>query len=58
MNVRSAIAAGELHDEAFARDSFPAWERFRNITLVFQGTADGPHPSRQWLCFTPIEGGS
>lgn len=36
MSTRSAIEAGELHDEAFGRDPFPVWERLRHEAPMFQ----------------------
>ena len=40
MSVRSAIDAGDLHDEAFARDPFPVWERLRHEAPLFHDTVD------------------
>lgn len=40
MNAQSKIAAGNLHDDAFARDPFPVWERLRHETPLFHDTVD------------------
>jgi cytochrome P450 len=40
MSVRSAIQASDLHDEAFARDPFPVWERLRHDAPLFHDTVD------------------
>ena len=40
MSTRSAIRPSDLHDEAFARDPFPVWERLRHDAPVFHDTVD------------------
>lgn len=40
MSTRSAIEAHALHDEAFARDPFPVWERLRHEAPLFHDTID------------------
>jgi cytochrome P450 len=38
MSVHSAIQASDLHDEAFARNPFPVWERLRHEAPLFHDT--------------------
>jgi cytochrome P450 len=40
MNVRSVIDPANLHDEGFARDPFPVWERLRNEAPLFHDTVE------------------
>jgi cytochrome P450 len=40
MSIRSAIDATSLHDDAFARDPFPVWERLRHDAPLFHDTVD------------------
>ena len=40
MSTRSAIERADLHDEAFARDPFPVWERLRHEAPLFHDTID------------------
>ena len=40
MSIRSAIDATSLHDDAFARDPFPVWERLRHDAPLFHDTID------------------
>ena len=40
MSTRAAIEATDLHDEAFARDPFPVWERLRHEAPLFHDTVD------------------
>jgi cytochrome P450 len=40
MSLRSQIDAQALHDEAFARDPFPVWERLRHEAPLFHDTVD------------------
>ena len=40
MSTRSAIRPSDLHDEAFARDPFPVWERLRHDAPLFHDTVD------------------
>jgi cytochrome P450 len=38
VSVRPAIDAASLHDDAFARDPFPVWERLRHDAPLFHDT--------------------
>lgn len=40
MSVRSGIDPASLHDDAFARDPFPVWERLRHEAPLFHDTID------------------
>lgn len=40
MSVRPAIDPASLHDDAFARDPFPVWERLRHEAPLFHDTID------------------
>lgn len=40
MSIRSALASRDLHDEAFARDPFPVWQRLRDEAPLFHDTVD------------------
>ena len=40
MSTRSAVQPSDLHDESFARDPFPVWERLRHDAPLFHDTVD------------------
>ena len=40
MSIRSALESRDLHDEAFARDPFPVWQRLRDEAPLFHDTVD------------------
>lgn len=40
MSTRSASQSSDLHDDAFARDPFPVWERLRHDLPLFHDTMD------------------
>jgi cytochrome P450 len=40
VSVGAAVEAGDLHDDAFARDPFPVWERLRHEAPLFHDTVD------------------
>ena len=40
MSTRTAVEPADLHDEAFARDPFPVWERLRHDAPLFHDTID------------------
>ena len=40
MSIGAAVEAGDLHDDAFARDPFPVWERLRHEAPLFHDTVD------------------
>lgn len=40
MSVRSTIDPANLHDEAFARDPFPVWERLRHEAPLYHDMVD------------------
>ena len=40
MSIRSAVDPASLHDEAFAADPFPVWERLRHEAPLLHDTVD------------------
>lgn len=40
MSTGTAVEPADLHDEAFARDPFPVWERLRHEAPLFHDTVD------------------
>jgi cytochrome P450 len=40
LSIRSAVDPASLHDEAFAADPFPVWERLRHDAPLFHDTVD------------------